>query len=229
MNFISLGGWCGTKFALKYTNYSDEASLPFDYVRTSIEGIIDCVENDFKNYLPKKIEVDDKITSYKCFSGEYVSFYHHDITNRDVIDSIIRKTHRFYNKMGLKNKTIFVRTICTNNYYDEIKHSYKLQYEIDNKWPQLDYILVFIIPEQNITSYYKNIGNKIFIFSLNYSIDDQNDNKLKSEYGKIFDFIINQNLFYNIPEKINLDIKDTNNKLWLVDGYPMVDHVEKYY
>ena len=131
--------------------------------------------------------------------------------------------------MGSNNKTIFVRTICTNNYYDEIKHSYKLQYEIDNKWPHLDYILVFIIPEQSITSYYKNIENKIFIFSLNYSIDDENDDKLKSEYGKIFDFIINQNLFYNIPEKINLDIKDTNNKLWLVDGYPMVDHVEKYY
>ena len=47
MNFISIGGWCGTKIALKDSGLFNEPSLPFDSVRTSIEGIIDCIENDF--------------------------------------------------------------------------------------------------------------------------------------------------------------------------------------
>lgn len=52
MNFISIGGWCGTKVALKELGYFDEPSLPFDSVRSSIEGIIDCIENDFENFFP---------------------------------------------------------------------------------------------------------------------------------------------------------------------------------
>ena len=49
MNFISIGGWCGPKIALKDLGLFNEPSLPFDSVRTSIEGIIDCIENNFQN------------------------------------------------------------------------------------------------------------------------------------------------------------------------------------
>jgi hypothetical protein len=55
MNFISIGGWCGTKIALKDLGLFNEESLAFDSVRTSIEGIIDCIENDFKNFFQKKL------------------------------------------------------------------------------------------------------------------------------------------------------------------------------
>lgn len=54
MNFISIGGWCATKTSIKELNLSNEPSLPFDYVRSSIEGIIDCIENDFINFFQKK-------------------------------------------------------------------------------------------------------------------------------------------------------------------------------
>ena len=69
MNFISIGGWCGTKIALKELGLFDEPSLPFDSVRTSIEGIIDCIETDFQSFFPREIKKDDRITSYSCFMG----------------------------------------------------------------------------------------------------------------------------------------------------------------
>lgn len=47
MNYICIGGWCGTKIALKQLNLYNEPSLAFDSVRSSMEGIIDCIENDF--------------------------------------------------------------------------------------------------------------------------------------------------------------------------------------
>ena len=54
MNFISISGWYRTKIPLKDLSLFNEPSLPFDGVRTSTEGIIDCIENNFENYFQKK-------------------------------------------------------------------------------------------------------------------------------------------------------------------------------
>jgi hypothetical protein len=54
MNFISLGGWCGTMITLKELGLFDEPSLPFDSVRSSLEGVIDCIESDFQHFFRKK-------------------------------------------------------------------------------------------------------------------------------------------------------------------------------
>ena len=78
MNFISIGGWCGTKIALKNLGLFNEPSLPFDSVRTSIEGIIDCIDNDFQNFFPKEIIKDNRFPNWIGFVGEYVGFYHHN-------------------------------------------------------------------------------------------------------------------------------------------------------
>jgi hypothetical protein len=58
MNYIPIGGWCGTKVALKDSGLFDEPSLPFDSVRVSMEGVIDCIENDFQHFFPKEIKRD---------------------------------------------------------------------------------------------------------------------------------------------------------------------------
>ena len=43
-----------------------------------------------------------------------------------------------------------------------------------------------------------------------------------------FDFIINENLFINIPNSNDIEINDNlSSRLWLVDGYPMVNFIEK--
>ena len=65
MNFISIGGWCGTKIALKDLGLFNEPSLPFDSVRSSIEGIIDCIENNFENFS----------TGINCQENYFLSFF----------------------------------------------------------------------------------------------------------------------------------------------------------
>jgi hypothetical protein len=53
-------------------------------------------------------------------------------------------------------------------------------------------------------------------------------NNLKNEYKPIFDFIINENLFINIPNSNDIEINDNlSTRLWLVDGYTMVNFIEK--
>jgi hypothetical protein len=225
MNFICIGGWCGTKFALKNLGLFNEPSLPFDSVRTSIEGIIDCIENDFKNFFPKEIIKDIRFPKWIGFVGEYVGFFHHDhnLLDKNVIESFERKIVRFDEKIK-KNNCIFLRTIVRDNYVDEIKQYKKLQDVIDKKYPNISYIICFIIPNQPNTQYYKHLDHRTFLFTLNdlsYNIIN-----LHNEYKPIFDFIINVNLFNNIPKSNDIEIINTPSRLWLVDGYPMVNFIE---
>lgn len=227
MNFISIGGWCGTKIALKDLNLFNEPSLPFDSVRSSIEGIIDCIENDFINYFPKEIKIDNRfLPIWNGFVGEYVGFYHgnHNLSDKNVIESFQRKITRFDEKIK-KNNCIFLRTIMRDNYDDELKYYKKLQDVINKKYPDISYIICFIIPNQKISQYYKNLDNKTFLFTLNDT--SYNNNNLKNEYKPIYDFIINNNLFINIPEQNNIEIINRPSRLWLVEGYPMVNYIDK--
>ena len=227
MNFISIGGWCGTKIALIDLGLFNEASLPFDSVRTSIEGIIDCIENNFENYFPKEIKKDNRFPNWVAFTGEYVGFYHHthNLLDKNVIESFERKFIRFDEKIK-KNNCVFLRTMSREKCDDEIKYYKKLQDVIDEKYPDISYIICFIIPNQPNTQYYKHLDNRTFLFTLN---DKSGDNdKLKNEYKPIFDFIINENLFINIPNSNDIEINDNlSSRLWLVDGYPMVNFIEK--
>ena len=219
MNFISIGGWCGTKIALRDLGLFNEQSLPFDDVRSSIEGIIDCIENNFENYFPKEIKRDDRRINYTAFTGEHFAFYHHNLLDKSVIESLQRKFKRFDEKIK-KNNCIFLRTIVLQNADDEIKYYKKLQDVIDKKYPGISYIICFLIPNQPITQYYKHLDNRTFLFALNdKSLINAN---LKNEYKPIFQFIMSVDLFNNIPNSKNIEInEDLSTRLMVVDGYPV--------
>lgn len=95
----------------------------------------------------------------------------------------------------------------------------KLQNVIDKKYPSISYIICFIIPNQNSTQYYKHLDNRTFLFTLNDK--SYNNDNLKNEYKPIFN-LINQTLFNTIPSSNDIEITK-GTRLWLVDGYPMVN------
>ena len=229
-NFISIGGWCGAKIALKKLGLFDEASLPFDDVRSSMKGIIDCFENNFENYFPKEIYEDNRSLNCPHFIGEYIGFYHdnHNLLDINVIESFKRKIVRFDKKIK-KNNCIFIRTICREKYDDEIKQYKNLQFAIDKKYPNISYIICFIIPNQVNTQYYKHIDNRTFLFTLNDTSLDLFDGIVTDAYKPIFDFIMDTNLFVNIPEPNVIEIIDAPSRLWLVqpEGHPMVNFIKE--
>ena len=236
MNFISIGGWCGTKITLDELDLFNEPSLPFDSVRSSMEGVIDCIENDFANFFPKEIKYDERFyPSWVGFVGEYVGFYHHNhnLLDNNVIESFKRKFVRFDEKIK-KNNCVFLRTIVRDNYDDEINQYKKLQEVLDRKYPDISYIICFIIPNQDTSQYYKNLDNRTFLFTLNdlssYNTHYTWRDNLKNGYKPIYDFIINNNLFVNIPEISeinNISIINRPSRLWLVNGHQMVNYIEK--
>jgi hypothetical protein len=193
--------------ALKSNMYL-KPSLPFDYVRTSILVIIDCFENDFLNYFPK-----DNVKNQNGFySSECCEFQHEDITCTDAINSFNRKIVRLKELLNENKPVCFLRTICLNDYDNEIKYYKKLQEAIEKSYQKLNYNVCFIITKQSDLCYYKNLDSKTFIFTINNTYTHIHD-YLQPTYKYIFDFILNHNLFLNIPNSNNINLIKSNTEL----------------
>jgi hypothetical protein len=209
--YISLGSWCGTAWSLRQNALNDcDKQLPFDFIRSRFDGIIDCFENNFENYLPKKIEVDIiENYEYNNFSlrGKYFGFFHHDLRNPETIEALNRRIKRLDDYLKNNNeKIIFIRTILNKNYEEDINLGIKFTNIINNKYPLLQFLLIFVISEQPETKYYKNISNNIFVFTVDDI--DHNWTYIKDKYKKIYDYISEHDLFNNIPESNDLIINE---------------------
>ncbi len=220
--FISIGGWCGSTIGLRGNKLYDQA-LPFDHVRSTFEGIIDCFENGFQNFFPKKIEV-DVIENYPysglSFRGKYFGFYHHNLLDPKVMDDFSRRIERLYKLLDEENnKIVFIRTVSKDDYEEETRLADKFLNLLELKCKS-NFILVFIIPGQSQTLYYKNLNKKTFIFTLNDK-SGKNEN-LPAEYKPIYDFILQEDLFNNTPVSNNLNIEKGKNRYLDLSGVPTI-------
>lgn len=202
--FVSLGGWCATKKSIMDNNINEfDKPFPFDHVLSTFEGIINCFETNFKHFFPKKLEL-DVFENYRynniSIRGKYISFFHHNLFDQNTIDSFNRKIKRLDETLKSNiEKIIFIRTIISKNYETEINQYKTFINIIDNKYPNLEYLLIFIIPEQPQTLYYKNLSEKVFIFTLDDIVHDWNT--LHNNYIPIYNYILNNDLFEKIPDK----------------------------
>ena len=204
--YLSLGGWCGTAWSLRHNSLNDcDRALPFDFIRSKFEGIIDCFENNFSNFFPKRFEIDvfdNYLYSGLSIRGKYFGFFHHNLLDNNTIEGFNRRIQRLDEYLINENeKIIFIRTIIDKNYENEINLGHKFSEVIEKKYVNLKYILIFVIPEQPYTKYYKNISNKIFIMTVNDITHEWN--LIKDKYKVILDFIKENDLFNNIPEPNN--------------------------
>ncbi len=218
MNFISLGGWCGPSIAL---GENRKIALPFDHVRSTFEGVIDCIENDFNNFFPKNIIKNN----FNNYLGKYIGFYHHDLLDNTVIDSFKRRFERFNTLLNNSNKIIFLRTVVEEDYNNELNLYIKFQNIMKLKYPNIKYILCFIIHDQISTEHILTLDKNVIVYSLKYTNSKLPDCAIPS-----YQFIIRTLLNYNI-EKFNAFLLKPNtkyiinktNKLWIIDNIPMID------
>lgn len=235
MRYISLGHRCHVASILKLNKLIQE-SLPFDSIIYSFEGVIDCFQNNFINFFPKKIiceyvyvgksnpEADDD-GNRKLFRGKYGSFTHHNLNDNSIIDTFKKRIERLNEYLLITNEVIFIRTVMedneinlVNNLIDTIKNMYpKLQFKIflvyDNKY----------IPEV-ILKYneYAYIVNSIMI------VNNQNEKTNSSAYYTLFNHLKNvKNL-----NDINFDDLFTNTSIIFKNdcykGYAITTNILPY-
>lgn len=93
--FVSLGGFCGVSQALGSLGLRTSAG-PFDWVRCSIDGILQCLERAFADFLTFKTT--KNIAGHKVFQGSQwgASFWHHDIEDRSIMEQLTRRAERHF-------------------------------------------------------------------------------------------------------------------------------------
>jgi len=217
--YISIGGWCGTRMTLDELKITNEPHNIFDHIRSSSRGIIECIKDDFASFLPVNKVPDNRFLNWKPFIGEHFGFYHSgSLTDTSVLDSFNRKIERFIGHCNSNKQCIFIRTCVIPQYENELKDMETLSEVISNKYPKLSFIILFLIPGQEITTYYNNIKDKVFIFCVK-------DN----EYKDVYAFISENNLFEMIPpSNTTIQIKNPNTSLCLVDDIPAVHYFEQF-
>jgi len=115
----SLGSFCLTSSILK-GNGLKKFSLPFDWIFSSPEVVIDCLENNFSIFLNSKYyqsilkrkdgrtEKGTEHLYYKEFFGISDMFTHHDLNVKEDFEYIKRCVDRFQNLLKLDDGKLFV-------------------------------------------------------------------------------------------------------------------------
>ena len=219
IRYISLGGWCGTTIGLRGCGLYNE-SLPFDYVRSTMEGVIRTLESDFELFFPEKIEMDRDIPGYMynhySIRGNYISFFHHDIRDKEVQETFKRRWRRMKEYMREENTTIyFLRTIVEEDFMkNELEWKDRFHEVIQNKYGVKNYRLIYILPQQEETKYYQKLDEKTDLYLLN----DLNINYLHVDQGLLIEDY--RKLWKEIGNKIQ-DLR-MNSKLFYIQQVPMV-------
>lgn len=112
-NFVSVGYYCGVAAAMSKLGIRS-SSGPFDWYISSFEGVLNCLEEDFEDFLKKEnIKLDENKIAF--WNMKYSFYLGHEIKvsfEKDY-DSICRKyAHRINNfQEQIKRKTCFIRAI----------------------------------------------------------------------------------------------------------------------
>lgn len=196
--FIGLGGWCGTSFGLKGSNLRT-CSLPFDWVRSKFSGIIHCIETDFKDFLPETY-VPDFHSAWDVYRGSRITFFHDDFQGKPDVETAKynRRIQRFIQLLSTEKKIVFVRTTITKDYHDETNLAEKFHSIMSTRYPELDYRLIYVIPEQSTTGFMSCVDEKTYCYTVN-DRSHKNDN-LGEEYAPIFEMLQKFDPFTSVPD-----------------------------
>jgi len=227
---IALGGGCGPARALEKNGLRAEA-LPFDYLRGSFEGVIDCIEHDFRGFFPRRLVV-ERAAIYRSFRGRFCSFYHHDLRDPDVVERFRGRISRFDEILRDSRRIVFLRTIVAPRFEAEVALVGAFHSIVGRKYPNLDYRLVMVLENQTRTALARIVDPRTLLFALRRTAGRLGD-KLKYRnlmaarsmdgYQRILDFLRNQDVFTAVPE-VDADCRlRDDDSLWFYGGVPVVN------
>jgi len=94
---ISLGSSCGVKMTIRRLGL-DEATLPFDWTRTSSKGITKWLQDDFTDFLQgpfRRVELTFRDVNMTVYRSLTHSFWHDDLETLDTQQKLSRRVQRF--------------------------------------------------------------------------------------------------------------------------------------
>jgi hypothetical protein len=121
LRLVSLGCYCGPKLSFRKLGF-DVETLPFDWIRTRIDGILDFLQNDFDkffHYDTKEQTSQGTGKQMMMYRSYYHSFWHDDLSDPADIEKYKRRIQRFQAIDAHTKPVLFVRAIGND---EEIQH-----------------------------------------------------------------------------------------------------------
>lgn len=226
LRYISLGHRCYISQILQLKKLRSEA-FPFDFIIYSFEGVIDCFQNKFKNFFPKKIICEDvfvgksfpevdKNGNRKLFRGKYGSFTHHNLNDKNIIYAFIRRIKRLINYLSsTDDEVIFLRTVMDDSEIDLLD---KFINTIQHIYPKLKFKLFLIYDNKDMSEIIIKYNNFVYIVNATMTLDKINNiNRLNTtSYSYLFNYLSNITKFDDI--KID-DVYDNCGIIFKNDSY----------
>lgn len=138
VQLVSLGSLCALKLSFKELGRESE-TLPFDWIRTRIEGLLHFIRNDFAGYYDyTSIKTASLLTVY---SARYHSFWHDVPHEPGMRERYNRRMKRFQAIDASKGPVLFARAVaCT----DELVYVEELLEELLECHGQHAYLLIIL-------------------------------------------------------------------------------------
>lgn len=144
--FISLGSHCAVARALQAMGLRSYA-YPFDWLRTPVDGLIRCLDNDFEDFLTFTTQREDE--PFQVFAGTRWggSFWHHDPRTRSTREIFTRRIERFLGlgEVLVSTPRVFVRALNSTH---ELDSSLELHKALRRAFPMAPVYLVILIDLQ---------------------------------------------------------------------------------
>jgi len=123
-NYISLGSACHVAASMEKLGIRS-FSGPFDWYVSSFKGVLECLENDFKDFLCRdNLQILDNPTYFKDLKYDFT--FSHEITTSldDEYDLVCEKYKRRIEnfKRRIQERTCFLRAISPNE-VDYVKNN----------------------------------------------------------------------------------------------------------
>lgn len=145
--FISLGCFCAVSNALQLLGMKRH-SYPFDWVRSSLEGLMHCLDMEFEDFLTYSMCW--ATDQYVVFGGTRWggSFWHHNLEAPITKHDMLRRVDRFYGRESVPaaQPRVFVRSVNSSR---EVQSASRLLDALRNALPGTEVFLLLILDAQN--------------------------------------------------------------------------------
>lgn len=168
--FVSLGCYCGAGMGLQALGLKAH-SYPFDWIRSPLDGIITCVENNFKDFLTYAVARDEGVKGYLMGHSKWGgSFWHHDISQASVRDDFHRRVERFYGRgeVSATKTRVFVRAV---NSTQELARTLELHSALQKALPRAMIYLLLLIDDQVTGGPLRLVGrDEVFFYRIHEDV-----------------------------------------------------------
>lgn len=160
--FISLGSYCGVAFTLQALGLR-KSSYPFDWLRCSAEGVLQCVQTEFADFFTYSFCQD--VDNARLYGGSRWggSFWHHNPDDPTVQHSFLRRIDRLLGQREVAASVprVFIRA-CNST--SELRTLLQLRNALRQRLPRTQVYFLAIVDLQQFKGPVQISGDDDFIF-----------------------------------------------------------------